>query len=71
MPAPVVIKISETYTIQILNEEMDNMRNEMISRQNQVAAYVEQIRMWNNEINDLKTALFNLFVSQSGSLPPS
>lgn len=71
-PPPTIIKVnSKTYSIQILNGEMENMVNQIEAEKETIRRTRERLnsQLSNQSIN--YNALLLMYIQQTGEFPPS
>jgi len=70
MPAPIIVKInSKTYTIPILNGEMDSLVQEIQTVQEDIRRSTERRKNALNQLDNIYNNLLLIYIQQTGQYP--
>lgn len=70
MPAPIIVKInSKTYTIPILNGEMDSLVQQIQPIEEEIRRTTERRSNALNDLNNIYNNLLLLYIQQTGQYP--
>ena len=71
-PPPTIIKVnSKTYSIQILNGEMENMVNQIEAEKENIRRTRERLNSSLSNLSINYDALLLMYIQQTGEFPPS
>ena len=71
-PPPTIIKVnSKTYSIQILNGEMENMVNQIEAEKENIRRTRERLNSSLSNLSINYDALLLMYIRQTGEFPPS
>ncbi len=70
MPAPIIVKInSKTYSIPILNGDMDNLVQQIQPIEEEIRRTTERRSNALNNLNEIYNNLLLMYIQQTGSYP--
>jgi len=70
MPAPIIVKInSKTYSIPILNGEMDSLVQEIQTVQEDIRRSTERRKNALNQLDNIYNNLLLIYIQQTGQYP--
>lgn len=70
MPAPIIVKInSKTYTIPILNGEMDSLVQQIQPIEEEIRRTTERRSNALNDLNNIYNNLLLMYIQQTGQYP--
>lgn len=70
MPAPIIVKInSKTYTIPILNGDMDSLVQQIQPIEEEIRRTTERRSNALNNLNEIYNNLLLMYIQQTGSYP--
>jgi hypothetical protein len=70
MPAPIIVKInSKTYTIPILNGEMDSLVQEIQTVQEDIRRSTERRKNALDQLDNIYNNLLLIYIQQTGQYP--